>query len=262
MPALSTPEPSTPGPSNNETLPARESLIGAVKTYLGFFVLIALIVEAVLGAVALNTQGQNQLFAMGAMLAIIVLLVAIISFFAYVKPDALLRTQYNSPEDSSALNTVALHTFCNQLAGYWWESIKPEKSSALSFVEISLDSATNSIKMKGKAYSATGELAAIWETVASCINVGEHKVFYYWKGWHPTRSHEPYEGFGEISFHASNSIVDNGFGIFSDTNLIDVKSTIKKTAELRRATPEEIVLMAGGDNKAIIGLLEKKLSAM
>ena len=39
----------------------RVEIISAVKTYLGFFVLVVLVVETVLGALALKIQGDNQL---------------------------------------------------------------------------------------------------------------------------------------------------------------------------------------------------------
>jgi len=116
--------------------------------------------------------------------------------------------------------------------------------------------------MKGKAYSRDGDLTAIWETVASCINMSERKVFYYWRGWHPSSPNEPYEGFGEISFHGSHDRIDSGVGVFSDTNLTDIKSTKKKSVEFRRSIEREVQVLQEGNSKLISELVRRKLDHM
>ena len=236
--------------------PDRVAIITAVKTYLGFFVLVVLVVETVLGALALKTQGQNQLVALYGMLFVIVALIAVVSFFAYRKPDALLRTvaSHATPEMQS------LQDFCSRISGHWWERIKPDEPSAISFVEIRPDLATSTVKMKGNAYSRDGELAAVWESIASCINPSERKIFYYWEGRHPSRPNEPYEGFGEISFHEFSNRIDSGVGIFSDTNVTDMKSTTKKSVEFRRSAEPEIQVMQEGNDKFISEMVRKKLA--
>ena len=236
--------------------PDRVAIIAAVKTYLGFFVLVVLVVEAVLGALALKTQGQNQLVALYGMLFVIAALVAVVSFFAYRKPEALLRTaaSHATPEMQS------LQDFCSRISGHWWERIKPDEPSAISFVEIRPDSATSTVKMKGNAYSRDGKLAAVWESIASCINPSERKIFYYWEGRHPSRPNEPYEGFGEISFHDFSDRIDSGVGIFSDTNVTDMKSTTKKSVEFRRSAAPEIQVMQEGNDKFISEMVRKKLT--
>ena len=118
---------------------------------------------------------------------------------------------------------------------------------------------TNTVRIKGTAYRRDGEVSAIWETVATCINPNDRKVFYYWKGWHPSRQNEPYEGFGEISFHESDERIDDGVGFFSDTNLTDMKTTTKKSVEFRRSTAQENQVMKEGDSKLISKLIRKKL---
>ena len=229
----------------------RVAIIGAVKTYLGFFVLIVLVVEAVLGALALRTQGQNQLVALYGMLFVFAALIAVVSFFAYLKPDALLR---------SIQDVQSLQDFSNRISGHWWERINPDEPSAISFVEIRPDPATSAVKMKGNAYSKGGELAAIWESVASCINPSERKLFYYWKGWHPSRPNEPYEGFGEVSFHDSTGRMDSGVGFFSDTNLTDMKSTTKKSLKFRRCEGVDVQVMQEGCDKSISEMVRNKLA--
>jgi len=233
----------------------RVAIISAVKTYLGFFVLVVLVVEAVLGALALKTQGENQLVALYGMLFVIVALIAVVSFFAYRKPEALLRTV----AATATSEVQSMQDFCSRISGHWWERIIPDEPSAISFVEIRPDWATSTVKMKGNAYTRAGELAANWESVASCINPGERKIFYYWKGLHPSRPKEPFEGFGEISFREFSNQIDSGDGVFSDTNVIDMKSTTKKSVEFRRSVTSEIQVMQEGNDKVISEMVRKKL---
>ena len=233
----------------------RVAIISAVKTYLGFFVLVVLVVEAVLGALALKTQGGNQLVALYGMLFVIVTLIVVVSFFAYRKPEALLRT-VAATMSSDAQST---HDFCKRILGHWWERIVPDEPSAISFVEIRPDVATSTVKMKGNAYTKAGVLAANWESVATCINAGERKIFYYWKGLHPARAKEPFEGFGEISFREFSNRIDSGDGVFSDTNVVDMKSTTKKSVEFRRSAASDIQVMQEGNDKLIAELVREKL---
>lgn len=239
--------------SNNS---GRAATISSVKTYLGFFVLIVLVVEAVLGTLALKTEGQIQLVALYGMLTVIGTLIAVVSFFAYRKPGALLHSMASQESDQAS----ALHDFGSRISGFWWERIKPDEPSALSFVEIHPDPASNGVKIKGSTYSKHGELAAFWESVATCINPGERKIFYYWKGWHPLRPNEPYEGFGEISFQQSANALETGVGFFSDTNLTDMKSTTKKSTEFRRCEDSDIKLMQAGERQAIADRVSSILS--
>lgn len=90
---------------------------------------------------------------------------------------------------------------------------------------------TETVKIKGDSFNGNGELVAIWESIATCINPSQRLVFYYWKGWHPIAPNDPYEGFGQISFHES---LHNGFGVFSDTNLTDWKTTTRKSVIFER----------------------------
>lgn len=235
--------------------PDRVAIITAVKTYLGFFVLVVLVVEAVLGVLALNSQGQNQLVALYGMLFVIVALIAVVSFFAYRRPEALLRTVATN----ATSEVQSLQDFCNRISGHWWERLRPDEPSAISFVEIRPDSAKSTVKMKGKAYSRDGEFSGTWESVATCIDPSERKIFYYWEGRYPSRPNEPYEGFGEISFHEFSNRIDSGVGIFSNTNVTDMKSTTKKSVEFRRSAEPEIQVMQEGNDKSISEMVRKKL---
>jgi hypothetical protein len=228
----------------------RVLIINAVKTYLGFFVLVVLVIEATLGVLALKSSGHIQVAAVYGMIIIIMALILIVSFFAYRKPDALFRSMVGQQQ---------LQEFSRAIQGHWWERIRPEEPTALSFAEITPDAATSTVRMSGKGFGRDGEVSAIWETVSTCINPAEKKVFYYWKGWHPSKPGEPYEGFGEIAFHESEKGIVNGVGFFSDTNLTDLKSTTMKSIEFYRSTVDETQLMMENDSELISGLIRKKL---
>ena len=239
------------------------SIISAVKTYLGFFVLLTLVVEASLGALALNSGGSVQLLAVSGMLLVILLLIGVVSLFAYKKPDALLRSM--ASHDAAAagnFDDTPAGRFCRELAGCWWESVKPDNASALSLMSISPDPASSGLKFSGKAYDKQGHLNAVWETVASCINPGEKKVFYYWRGWHPARPNEPFEGFGELVFHASDNGIHSGMGFFSDTNLTQLNSTTRKSVQLHRASADEAALLQQANARLVAEGIQHKLAEL
>lgn len=239
------------------------SLINAVKTYLGFFVLLTLVVEASLGALALNSSGAIQLLAVSGMLLVILLLIGVVSLFAYKKPEALLRSM--ASHDAAAAGSfddTPAGVFCRELAGCWWEAIKPDDASALSLMNICPDPASSGLKLSGKAYDLQGNLNAVWESLASCINPGEKKLFYYWRGWHPAKPNEPFEGFGELVFQNSGSGIHNGMGVFSDTNLTQLNSTTRKTVQLHRATADEAALLQQTNARTVAEHIRQKLSEL
>ena len=71
------------------TLLDRAQIIKTVQTPLGFFVLVVLVVEAILGTVAGFSEPPAQTIAIYGMLGLITSLVLIVSFLAYMRPEAL-----------------------------------------------------------------------------------------------------------------------------------------------------------------------------
>lgn len=68
---------------------SRIGIIQAVQTPLGFFVLVVLVFEGILGATASLAKGLNSTYIVWAMIALIFLLVGIVAFLAYYRPEAL-----------------------------------------------------------------------------------------------------------------------------------------------------------------------------
>ncbi len=93
----------------------RVGIIQAVKTPLGFFSLVVLVVEAILGVTANFSQGTDRTYLIVGMLSLIFLLVIIVAAFAYFRPGALgeERTDFLArDEDSTAVSlSFAVETF-------------------------------------------------------------------------------------------------------------------------------------------------------
>jgi energy-coupling factor transporter transmembrane protein EcfT len=68
---------------------SRIAIIGAVKTPLGFFALVVLVIEAILGIVAGAISGLDRSITVIGMLVIIIALIGIVAYFSYYRPEAL-----------------------------------------------------------------------------------------------------------------------------------------------------------------------------
>ena len=82
------------GNNNRESEPRRTNLIQAVKTPLGFFVLVVLLIEGVLGSAAFTNAADRNLLIWG-MLILLGGLIVLVGVLAYFKPGIL---QGRSPD--------------------------------------------------------------------------------------------------------------------------------------------------------------------
>lgn len=67
----------------------RVDMIRAVQTPLGFFVLVVLVVEVMLGVFAGLGEGFDRALALSGMIALIFVLIGVVAFLAYSRPEAL-----------------------------------------------------------------------------------------------------------------------------------------------------------------------------
>lgn len=74
----------------------RIGIIRTVQTPLGFFVLVVLIIEAILGILFGFSEGSDRTFLIKAMIILIFALVCIVAALAYVRPEALSGTRQQS----------------------------------------------------------------------------------------------------------------------------------------------------------------------
>lgn len=75
--------------SNEKTQQSWVEIIQTVQTPLGFFVLVVLVIEVILATTATFSEGFDRTFLIIGMMVLIFLLVVIVAFLAYWRPDAL-----------------------------------------------------------------------------------------------------------------------------------------------------------------------------
>ena len=233
----------------------RISILKAVKTPLGFFVLVVLAVEAALGALARRTAGSDLLQILGGMLVVILSLIAVVAFLAYTRPEALVA---EAGQDGGLAGANA--RFCTSITGTWWQRLSD--SSHLSYIELCRDSATGTVRMQASSYNEDGDIFANWESVAACVNSNTRTVFYLWKGWYAAAPNEQREGFGHMQFKES---LNDGTGLFLDldTNLSDPKRIVRRSVEFTRSTKAEAARMKQSDeSRALVReKFQRRLSA-
>lgn len=75
--------------ATSQRVESRASIISTVQTPLGFFVLVVLVVEAILGGIAGLSAGDDRSLAIKGMLAITAGLVFVVAFIAFFRPKNL-----------------------------------------------------------------------------------------------------------------------------------------------------------------------------
>ncbi|MCD4807500.1 MAG: hypothetical protein K8R13_08045 [Methanococcoides sp.] len=79
------------------------SIIKAIKTPLGFFSLIVLVMQSVLGGLALTLSGTDRTFLLYANTGIFILLILLIAAISAFRPEALWGKRYIDLEESFAV---------------------------------------------------------------------------------------------------------------------------------------------------------------
>lgn len=79
------------------------SIINAIKTPLGFFSLIVLVVESALVGLALTISGTDRTFLLYAITFIIIFLILLVALISSFKPEALWGKRYSALEESFAV---------------------------------------------------------------------------------------------------------------------------------------------------------------
>jgi hypothetical protein len=236
------------------------SIIAAVTSPLAFYVFIALVAEGLLGALMTRIQDKDLVYVGGGMLLVFLILVSVVAYSASRNVGALMGWR----SELSLEGVMTPQEFTEKISGYWWERIQPDNASALSVVRISRNPFTNTVRLDGVAYDLNSEIAANWESVASCLHVADRKVFYYWSGYHPPGEgweYAQYDGFGEITFRGPAERLDTGSAYFSSTKLADVKDSVRKTAIFRRLTPQQIAVVDENDPPKVQALVRGILDA-
>jgi|GEM_PF-3270581 hypothetical protein len=239
----------------------RAGIIAAVRSPLGFFVLVVLVVEAVLGAIALGADGTGRREAMVAMLGVTLLLVAVVAVFAWRKPQALLGGD-GAETDAALLQRQ--RDFARQVGGLWWQHITPVTLNALSWVEIEPADGGLTVRLKGSTYDAQGSRSAQWESSAACATPAERRIFYAWRGWHPAEPGRPYGGYGDFVFGTGDGkggAPARAVGQLLRVNLAALGDTQQETVLLERANAADQALMRDGDAQAVRRRVVERLAS-
>ena len=155
---------------------------------------------------------------------------------------------------------LEIRNFCSRVKGYWLSSGVAPGTTSLGIVEFVEDELMNTLSLFGRAYNLQGQLIATWQTIASCINLKQKRLYYYWEGDHSEKPGDRFEGFGEFTFFDSaNELFLTGKNAFFDKNLSDIKSATMKRSDLRRCSEEEVSNIRSENNgKWIASLVQKE----
>jgi len=90
-----------------ETKDERKSIISAVKTPLGFFVLVVLIIEVILGLSLGGIPQQERVYITYALVGLLFLLIGIVSLMAVYKPNSLgMPTQLSNADNNDFIGVT------------------------------------------------------------------------------------------------------------------------------------------------------------
>ncbi|MEO0973831.1 MAG: nucleotide-binding protein [Pseudomonadota bacterium] len=147
------------------------------------------------------------------------------------------------------------------IEGQWWQRMLPDTESALGYVTLKVEPATGNVRMTARAFALDHRPIAQWESKGTALNVSARTVFYYWTGWHPRTPNESFEGFGEMRFRQHGATIDQGNGLYFDTNLSRVDDTERKSFQMRRVSAAEKAIMESGEADPIRALIAQTLGS-
>lgn len=141
-----------------------------------------------------------------------------------------------------------LWRFSTRISGSWWERMRKGEDdiSALSYLIITVDEATNTPKLEGRTYDTSGEYVAEWKSVISGVELSGRKpiVYYRWEGEFDETIGQRYGGGGRIIF--DDIALRTAKGYFYDTNYASLQSnanTQLKRFGLYRCESHEVDIM-------------------
>lgn len=179
-------------------------------------------------------------------------------FSAYRRYSA----SYVPPETLKAIQE--LRDFCSRAQGYWLSSGVEPDTESVGIVEFLKDDLMNTLALTGRAYNRNGQLITTWQSVASCINLKQKRLYYFWEGDHSNKPGDRFEGFGDITFFdTSEALFQNGKGTFFDKNLSDVKSATVKRTDFYRCTEAQVTGIRRENNRQwMSGLVQEAMARM
>lgn len=212
----------------------RSSLVAVVKTPIAWFTLVVLVAEGILVLMVDKADSAERTLAIGGMLLVLLLLIGVVAFLAYYRPEVL-----NLQSEALAANA----RFFRAVDGPWWEKVNHKDGSALSFFTITGDPMTGNVVLEGTSYGRDGKSCAAWQSEMARSYPGDRRIAYVWRGKHPLPgvAQLDFHGYGTMEFqprtHSSTQFI-GGRGDFWDVNETRPGNTVFKPAELRRVLDE------------------------
>ena len=149
----------------------------------------------------------------------------------------------------------ALWRLSSRIAGHWWQRMRAgqDDKSALSYVTVTVDEATNSPVMSGDAYDLAGGFLAEWHSVLCGVVPGDRPVVYYrWEGEHDEKRGQTYGGGGRVLFDDSRLASASGYFYATNYALLEFEATtrIKHCGLYRVSASDEVTMRDRGSKKA------------
>ena len=146
-----------------------------------------------------------------------------------------------------------------RIEGLWWQfsltERGPREPSAVSLLRISRDR-DGALELTGRSWQEDGSLSARYWSEAVRERKEPSGIFYYWKGERPLDPNAPQlDGTGEILLES----VDRAAGYFT-TRGEHARVAERTSGVYRRADPEDIIVLDGGDDQQRADLIAERLA--
>lgn len=158
-----------------------------------------------------------------------------------------------------------LWRFSARLVGHWWERMRKghDDRSALSYVTVSINPATNTPKLEGQAYGMDGEpLANWWSVTTGVVLDATPKIDYHWEGEHESSPGETSGGHGVINFDDGETLV-SADGHYFDTAFARINEgapTRVKRFRLYRCSDDDERTMKHPSSDEALALIKERLA--
>lgn len=146
--------------------------------------------------------------------------------------------------------------FIRRLEGFWWEYLEDDEAGQVSFFEIEADEVFNSIRMKGKAFSAKGKLMSRWTSQMVRLLPEQEKLLYHWEGRKQDTLQIHLHGSGEWEFEfqpEGSNKPHTGHGSFWHINEQNIAQSLIKSVLLQKENRADII-------ETMQGLSEKQIA--
>ncbi len=149
-----------------------------------------------------------------------------------------------------------------QILGHWWQYVTSlMEGSVISLLSIDPAIETSRWKVSGTSWTGEGKSIAEYWSRATAFDARDRKLFYYWEGRHPFDKAIPhFFGVGEIEFdQPSAGSVSRAKGWYSETALVELNPTVRKSVRYIRANEEDVRIVQSDNQKELKSLISTRV---